>query len=124
MASCIISLTWCDEMLAWQRIPSEWGLSFWSTLQAAADAEKYGHATERYAQDVVTMTTFAARLGGACCSAAVALGSKLMSRALLTGRLDNPMLRSPGGDPAFQPRTPCQGKVEMSYSEQSRNVRF
>lgn len=24
-------------LLAWQRLPSEWALSFWTTLQAAAD---------------------------------------------------------------------------------------
>ena len=66
--------------LAWHALPSEWSLPFWTTLRASANAAKYGHAVEHYAQGVVVMMASAAAIGGAACSAAVALGSRLLRK--------------------------------------------
>jgi hypothetical protein len=66
--------------VGWQLVPSEWTLSFWTTLEATVDAEKYGHAVEHYAEGVVMMMTLAAVLGGCACAGAAALGTRILRK--------------------------------------------
>jgi hypothetical protein len=69
-----------SAVLVWQLLPSEWNLPFWTTLKASVDAEKYGHPVEHYAEQVVLLMTFAAMVGGAICSAAIAFSTKLLRK--------------------------------------------
>ena len=50
-------------LLVWSLIPREWTLSFWTTLAAAGNAEKYGHPAEHYAEGIVIGMMFGAVVG-------------------------------------------------------------
>jgi hypothetical protein len=60
--------------LAWSSVPSEWTLAFWTTVQAAVNADKYGHPIEHTAENILVFVTFACVAGGAL-SAGITAGS-------------------------------------------------
>jgi len=66
--------------VVWHLVPSEWTLPFWTTLEAAGDAEKYGHPVEHAAEQIITVVFFAALLGGAAGAAAAGLGTRLLRK--------------------------------------------
>lgn len=66
--------------LVWSLIPSQWTLPFWTTIQAAGDAEKYGHPVEHYAENVVMLMMTGAVVAAAGAGAATAAGWGLRKR--------------------------------------------
>jgi hypothetical protein len=80
ITGCFIAGALASGYVAWQLVPSEWTLPFLTTLEAAVNADKYGHAVEHYAENVVVMITFAAMLGGAACAGAAALVIRIRGR--------------------------------------------
>ena len=65
--------------LAWYSVPSEWSLSLQTTLEAAVNVEKYGHAIEHTAENILVFVTFACVAGGALGTGVAAGGLKLRS---------------------------------------------
>lgn len=63
-------------LVVWHLIPSEWTLPFWTTLEAAGNAQKYGHPVEHYAECIVVLLLFTAVLGGAIGAGAAAFQSR------------------------------------------------
>lgn len=63
--------------LAWYLVPSEWSLPFRTTLEAAVNVEKYGHAIEHTAENILVFVTFACVVGGALCAGITAGSLKL-----------------------------------------------
>ncbi|SPE41100.1 membrane hypothetical protein [Candidatus Sulfopaludibacter sp. SbA3] len=63
-------------LVVWRLVPSEWSLPFWTTLQAAVDAQKYGHPVEHYAEGFVLILLVAGALGGAVGAGVAALSAK------------------------------------------------
>ena len=61
--------------LAWHSVPSEWSLPFRTTLEAAVNSEKYGHAIEHSAENILVLLTFACVAGGALCAGIVRITS-------------------------------------------------
>lgn len=49
--------------LAWLWTRRGWRMSFWDTLTASVNAEKYGHPTEHYAESVLVLMLFACAAG-------------------------------------------------------------
>jgi hypothetical protein len=68
-------------LVVWHLVSSEWTLPFWTTLEAAGDAEKYGHPVEHAAEQIITAVLFVAVLGGAAGAGATGLGTKLLRKS-------------------------------------------
>ena len=66
--------------LVWSLLPSQWHLSFWETVSASVDAEKYGHPIEHYAQGTVIMILCACMAGGVITGALAAITARLLKR--------------------------------------------
>ncbi|MBZ5632694.1 MAG: hypothetical protein LAO55_06135 [Acidobacteriia bacterium] len=66
--------------LVWNLAPSGWSMSFWTTLQASVNAEKYGHPIEHAAENILVVVTFASVLCGLLSASAAAFGAKLLAR--------------------------------------------
>jgi len=45
-------------LLSWNLIPFHWDLSFWTTLAASVQAEKYGHLVEHKAEGILIWVLF------------------------------------------------------------------
>jgi multisubunit Na+/H+ antiporter MnhB subunit len=65
--------------LAWYLVPSEWSLPFRTTLEAAVNAEKYGHTIEHTAENILVFITFASVAGGVLGASIAAVSPKLRS---------------------------------------------
>jgi hypothetical protein len=50
-------------LFVWTLVPRDWALPFWTTLAAAGNAEKYGHALEHEAEAIVIWILFGAVAG-------------------------------------------------------------
>jgi hypothetical protein len=50
-------------LFVWALVPRGWTLWFWTTLAAAANAEKYGHPVEHYAEGIVVAMMFCGVVG-------------------------------------------------------------
>ena len=51
--------------IAWRGLkPSDWALSFWTTVQAGVDSERYGHAVEHAAEVLAANVFILAAVGG------------------------------------------------------------
>ena len=66
--------------LVWRLVPSGWHLSFWQTMAASVDAEKYGHTVEHYAECVVIMILCACMAGAAISGVLAAATARLLNR--------------------------------------------
>ena len=51
-------------VLGWAVVPAQWTASFWTTVEAAGDAAKYGHSFEHTAEHVLLYLLYPALLGG------------------------------------------------------------
>jgi len=65
--------------LAWSSVPPDWSLPFRTTMEAAVNAEKYGHAIEHAAENILVFVTFASVVGGTLCAGITAGTLKLRS---------------------------------------------
>ena len=61
--------------LAWSSVPADWSLPFRTTMEAAVNSEKYGHAIEHSAENILVLLTFACVAGGALCAGIVRITS-------------------------------------------------
>ena len=50
-------------VMGWASVPAEWTASIWTTIDAAGNAAKYGHAFEHTAERALMYIFFAALLG-------------------------------------------------------------
>ena len=64
----------------WILTTREWPLSFWTTLQAAGDAETYGHPIEHFAESLLVGMLF---IGAAGAAVGAFAGWALLRRRLL-----------------------------------------
>lgn len=55
-------------VLAWLSVPPDWSLPFRTTMEAAVNSEKYGHAIEHAAENILVFVTFASVVGGTLCA--------------------------------------------------------
>jgi hypothetical protein len=65
--------------LAWSSVPPDWSLPFGTTMEAAVNAEKYGHAIEHAAENILVFVTFASVVGGTLSAGIMAGSMKLRS---------------------------------------------
>jgi hypothetical protein len=49
--------------LGWVSVPAQWTASFWTTIEAAGNAAKYGHSFEHMAEHALMYFLWAALLG-------------------------------------------------------------
>jgi hypothetical protein len=66
--------------LVWSLVPSQWHLSFWETVAASVDAEKYGHLIEHYAQGTVVMILCACMAGAVISGTLAGITARLLKR--------------------------------------------
>jgi hypothetical protein len=52
---------WCRRL---GLVPAQWAGSFWTTVEAAGNAAKYGHSFQHAAEHVLFYSRYSARLGG------------------------------------------------------------
>lgn len=45
-------------VLSWNLIPFHWDMSFWTTLKASVQSEKYGHPVEHKAEGILIWVLF------------------------------------------------------------------
>jgi hypothetical protein len=50
-------------VIGWRSVPAEWTASIWTTIDAAGNAAKYGHAFEHTAERALMYFFYAALLG-------------------------------------------------------------
>ncbi len=51
-------------VLGWAVVPAQWTASFWTTVEAAGNAVRYGHSFEHTAERVLLYSLYSALLGG------------------------------------------------------------
>jgi len=51
-------------VVGWAVVPAQWAGSFWTTVEAAGNAAKYGHSFEHAAEHVLFYSRYSALLGG------------------------------------------------------------
>ena len=51
-------------VVGWAVVPAQWTASFWTTVEAAGNAAKYGHSFEHTAERVLLYFLYSALLGG------------------------------------------------------------
>src|SRR5204863_728797 len=68
-------------LVGWASVPAQWTASFWTTIEAAGNAAKYGHAFEHTAERALMYFFFSALLGE------IALGLVVL---LVARRMRNP----------------------------------
>ena len=66
--------------LLWQLVLFRWDLSFWTTVQASVNSEKYGHLIEHAAENILVLIVFASVMSGIFSAAAAALAPNLAAR--------------------------------------------
>lgn len=66
--------------LLWRFLLFRWDLSFWTTVQASVNAEKYGHPIEHAAENILVLIVFASIMSGIFSAVAVDLAPKLAAR--------------------------------------------
>jgi hypothetical protein len=57
-------------VIGWAFVPAQWTASFWTTVEAAGDAVKYGESVEHTAERVLLYFLYPAVLGAAAFGAA------------------------------------------------------
>ena len=50
-------------LVGWLSVPAQWTASFWTTIEAAGNAAKYGHSFEHMAEHALMYFLWAALLG-------------------------------------------------------------
>ena len=68
-------------ILSWNLIPFHWDMSFWKTLAASGDAEKYGHLVEHKAEGILIWVLFFA-VASATAAGMVAVAATKVRRRL------------------------------------------
>jgi hypothetical protein len=67
-------------LLSWNLIPFHWDLSFWTTLAAAGQAEKYGHLVEHKAEGILIWVLFFSVAGATVTGIVAVAATKVRKR--------------------------------------------
>ena len=62
-------------VLAWILFSSNWGMPFWTTLEASVNAERYGHMVEHTAENILVGVLVACKCGGVLTGTLAAVGT-------------------------------------------------
>jgi hypothetical protein len=67
-------------ILSWNLIPFHWDMSFWTTLAASVQSEKYGHLVEHKAEGILIWVLFFAVSSGAVTGMVAVVATKVRKR--------------------------------------------
>jgi len=65
--------------VTWYFVSLEWSLPFWTTVEAAMNVGKYGHAIEHTAENILVSVTFGCLGGGVLVAGITAVGARVRS---------------------------------------------
>ena len=67
-------------ILSWNLIPFHWDMSFWTTLTASVQSEKYGHLVEHKAEGILIWVLFFSVAGAVLTGVAAVAATKVRKR--------------------------------------------